>query len=190
MLADSVAWRDTPGAFWRGLRTVALDGTTLQVPDAPANKATFGTRKAKGGGENGYPLLRLLVLVETGTRAVLGAVFGPFCEGETAYASSLFGHLRAGMLLLADRGFDGWELMKAIQAEGADFLIRSRLARTPLVLRRGYVGLPKTSTNASARNLHSHAPAARRVLPVRLRLRPPAGQDRRGEHHRGAFPLE
>ncbi|WP_406300845.1 IS4 family transposase (plasmid) [Embleya sp. NBC_00888] len=136
VLAGPVAWRNTPGAFWRGLRTVAMDGTTLQVPDAPANRMTFGKAKAKGGGENGYPFLRLLVLVETGTRVLLGVTFGPHAQGETTYAPTLFGHLRAGMLVLADRGFDSWELLSAISDRGADYLVRSRTARTPMILKR------------------------------------------------------
>lgn len=34
VLAGPVAWRHTPGAFWRGLRTVAIDGTSLHLPDS------------------------------------------------------------------------------------------------------------------------------------------------------------
>ena len=33
-------------------------------------------------GETGYPVIQLMTLVETGTRALLGAVFGPRADGE------------------------------------------------------------------------------------------------------------
>ncbi|MBC9719497.1 hypothetical protein H9Y04_44050 [Streptomyces sp. TRM66268-LWL] len=46
-----------------------------------------------------------MTLVETGTRAVIGAVFGPARDGETSYATRLLHHLTPGMLVSWDRGF-------------------------------------------------------------------------------------
>ena len=47
-----------------------------------------------------------MTLVETGTRALLGAVFGPTATGETDYAARRLLHLlNASMLVLWDRGF-------------------------------------------------------------------------------------
>ncbi len=43
---------------------------------------------------------------------------------ETELARRLFGHLRAGMLLIADRGFAGFDLWRAAAASGADLLWR------------------------------------------------------------------
>jgi hypothetical protein len=45
-----------------------------------------------------------MTLVETGTRALIGAVFGPTAEGETSYAGRLLHLLSPDMLLLWDRG--------------------------------------------------------------------------------------
>jgi hypothetical protein len=124
----------TPGVFWRGMRTVAIDATTLHVPDT----VRIGARYAKRVGERlafGYPLLRLSVLVECGTRAVIGAVFGPEADGEATHARRLLGKLTAGMLLLADAGYDSWELLRDIAATEAHYLCRSGARRTPLILR-------------------------------------------------------
>jgi hypothetical protein len=87
--------------FYRGLRVVAVDGTTLSVPDEPA----VAWRYPKHGGpvlKFGYPLLRLVALVECGTRALLGAVFGPDTTGELGYAHRLLNLLDESMVLLAD----------------------------------------------------------------------------------------
>ena len=54
----------------------------------------------------GYPVVRLMTLVETGTRALLGAVFGPPSTGEIDYARALSPLLNKDMLVLTDRGFD------------------------------------------------------------------------------------
>ena len=47
-----------------------------------------------------------MTLVETGTRALIGAVFGPTADGELAWARKLLHLLDATMLVLMDRGFD------------------------------------------------------------------------------------
>jgi hypothetical protein len=87
-LAGPVARPGQTGAFYRGLRTVAVDGTLLHTPDDEV--LTWRYRKRVGEAvEFGYPLLRLLVLVECGTRAVLAAAFGPESDGELTYASRL-----------------------------------------------------------------------------------------------------
>ncbi|MEJ8632467.1 transposase domain-containing protein [Streptomyces sp. MS2.AVA.5] len=102
-LAGPVAARGQAGAFYRGLRTVAVDGTLLHVPDDEAITWRYPKRVGEKM-EFGYPLLRLVVLVECGTRAVLAAAFGPESEGELPYARRLLGALDHSMLLLADAG--------------------------------------------------------------------------------------
>ncbi|GAA3846198.1 hypothetical protein GCM10022226_82150 [Sphaerisporangium flaviroseum] len=54
----------------------AIDGTTMAVPDSPANLAEFTKHRCNNGG-SAYPAIRLLVLVSCGTRAVLDAVWWP-----------------------------------------------------------------------------------------------------------------
>jgi hypothetical protein len=122
-----------PGTFWRGLRTVAIDATCLHVPDSARIRERY--RKRRGEGRTfGYPMLRLSVLVECGTRALIGAVFGPDTDGETAQAQQLLSKLTVGMLLLADAGYDSWQLLADIAATGAQCLCRSGARRTPLIL--------------------------------------------------------
>ncbi len=43
----------TPGAYLSGLRLMALDGTTLDVPDTPANVSTFGRQPTPRGAAPG-----------------------------------------------------------------------------------------------------------------------------------------
>ncbi|WP_432075731.1 transposase [Streptomyces wuyuanensis] len=75
-----------------------------------------------------------MTLVETGTRAVIGAVFGPTREGETAYATRLLQHLAPGMLVLWDRGFDGNDFLAVVHAIGAHVVGRISARRRPPVL--------------------------------------------------------
>jgi hypothetical protein len=135
-VAGPVAGPGMPGVFWRRFRVVAVDGTTLRVSDAPG-LAGGGYRKRSGvRAEFGYPLLRLVALVECGTRALVGAVFGPERDGETTFADRLLHLLAPGMLLLGDCGFDSWRLLAKVRGQGAHFLVRSGASRTPLIWRR------------------------------------------------------
>jgi hypothetical protein len=113
---------------WRGLLVCAVDGTTMSVPDSPANLARYGHQSGSHGG-SGYPLVRLIAVVACGTRALLAVAFGPFGKGETSYAPEVLGCLRPGMLLLGDRNFAVAKLLSAIAGvggTGADVLIRCK----------------------------------------------------------------
>lgn len=108
-----------------GLLAVAWDGTTVKAPAGPENIAAFGVPRGKADGH--YPQVRLVMLVACGTRALPGAAMGPLRgkgTGERALASQLAGCLRAGMLLIADRGFCSWALWNTAAGAGADLLWR------------------------------------------------------------------
>ncbi|GAA1934781.1 IS4 family transposase [Streptantibioticus ferralitis] len=81
------------------------------------------------------PLLRLVALVECGTRALLGATFGPDTTGELGYARRLLDHLDASMVLLADAYYDAYDFLEAVTGTGASFLLRSTRKRRPAVRR-------------------------------------------------------
>ncbi len=136
-LAGPVGGRGQPGVFYRGLRTVAVDGTHLHVPDDRAVTGRYRARTGKTAqAQAGYPLLRLAALIECGTRAVLAAAFGPDTAGELAYARQLTSALDASMLLLADAAFDAAPFLREVTGTGAQFLVRSAARRCPAPLRR------------------------------------------------------
>lgn len=123
------ATRDTPGVFWFGLRLVAWDATMLDAPDTDDNATVF--RRARNGHAHGYPQVRLLMLIEVGTKAVIDAAFG--AGSEQVLAGQVLDSLRPGMLLLADRNFPGWRMWQQAAVTGAHLLWRvkasSRLPR-------------------------------------------------------------
>jgi Insertion element 4 transposase N-terminal/Transposase DDE domain len=123
-----VADRETRGAFYRSWRLAAIDGTTFDLPDTTANVAAFGRPPRSGRGEKevGYPQIRMVGLVECGTHVVFDAALGPLRTGEHDLARRVFGSLRPGILVLADRGFVGVALWQTAAATGADLLWRVR----------------------------------------------------------------
>lgn len=113
----------TDAARWRGLLVCAFDGTELDVPDSAANRAAF-TKSGSGAKQAGYPHLRLVALVACGSRRVLDAAFGPTATTERDLAQRLFTSLRAGMLVLVDRGFPAATWLADLRSTETEFLAR------------------------------------------------------------------
>jgi hypothetical protein len=136
LVAGPVGQPRTPGVCYRGLRTVAFDGlNSLKVPDTDRNRGWLGRIRYHLGWA-GYPTLRVMALVETGTRALLGAaVGGTDKRDELALATGLIGLVRPGMLVLLDRAFDATGFLTQLAQTGAQFLVRGKLTRKPRVLR-------------------------------------------------------
>jgi hypothetical protein len=124
-VAQPIATSDTRGAFYRGMRLMALDGTVLDMPDTPANAALFG-RPQSGRSEGAFPQVRLLVLCELGTHVVCGLNLRPLKYGEQCMVRGLLPRLPAGSLLLWDRNFLSYELIQAVLQHGAHLLARAK----------------------------------------------------------------
>jgi len=122
-LARPVAAPETKGAWYRSWRTVAMDGSTFDVPDTHANAARFGYPGASRG-SSAYPQIRWVALIETGTHAIFACQMASYDTGEVTLAKDVLGALKPGMLLLADRLFFGYELWTAAAATKADLLWR------------------------------------------------------------------
>jgi hypothetical protein len=144
---------ETPGAFYRGLRLMGLDGTVLDVPDSEVNALAFGRPSAGPRGEGAFPQVRKLSLVELGTHVEVDFVVRPIANGEQAMVGALLGHLDPDMLPLWDRGFFSYDLWKAVTARGVKILARvtSRLILQPIRNLADGSYLAKIYPSASAR---------------------------------------
>lgn len=132
VLAGPLARPTTPGVRFGPFRTVSFDGcSSIKLPESDRNVDFFGPQS-----RGGYPMLELMTLVETGTRALIGAVFGATSDGETAYARRLLHLLGPDMLVLWDKGFDANAFLAAVASTGAQFLGRLRANRRAPVLAR------------------------------------------------------
>jgi len=117
-----------PGAFYRGLRLVAFDGSTFELADEPSIEQAFG-RPGGRQGPAGYPQARCVVLAECATHAILGARLGEYRSGEWELCRPLLARLEPGMLCMADRGFNGFEHWSQASATGAQLLWRCAVNR-------------------------------------------------------------
>lgn len=155
---------DTVGAFYRRWRLVAMDGSTLDVADTAENDGAFGRPgSGRGEGTSAFPQLRVVALAECGTHAMFAAAVGPHSAGEQTLARELTTALRPGMLVLADRGFDGYPVFAACAATGADLCFRTRDIGSLPLLRRLDDG-----SYLSELVKHDDRRSRSKVLPVRV----------------------
>jgi len=124
-VARQIATAQTPRAFLGGLRLMAIDGTTIDVADTPENERAFGRPTTKRG-NGAFPQIRVLALIETGTHVICDAVIRPFGTGEVPPALRLLRSIGPGMLLLWDRGFHSYEMVRTTVKQQAHFLGRTK----------------------------------------------------------------
>ncbi len=120
---------ETPGAFYRGHRLMALDGSLFNVPDTQANAAAFG-RSCNQYGKGAYPQARAVMLTECGSHATIGLHLGDYDEAEIHGAYALLSRLARGMFLMHDANFFGGAYLEALTAKGvrALFALSSTVA--------------------------------------------------------------
>jgi hypothetical protein len=109
-VCQPLATPETPGAFLFGLRLVAIDGTTEDVPDTPANVAAFGRHQGDRG-PSAFPQVQGVYLVECGTHAVIDAGFWPYHTSERVGGFRLLRSVTPGMLVMGDRGFHEYDML-------------------------------------------------------------------------------
>ena len=121
-----IARPQAPGAWFRGLRLMAVDGSCMDVADESGNAAYFGY-PASSRGDSAFPQARVLCLVECGTHVVTAARIAPYETSEQAMAADLLpAKLAPDMLVMADRNFYGFKLWGQACASGAKLLWRVR----------------------------------------------------------------
>jgi len=169
-----------PARRWRGLRLLALDGTSVSMPRAAALFEHYGAHRARTTTVR-YPLARFCCLLAVGTSAVVDYRFGPFTTTETAMATEMLGGVGPGDLVLGDRYFAGSPTLARLLAHGADFLMRKNarliVDRLPVVRRLGrddfITDLPMSKP---ARRQDPTLPRTARIRIFRATWTTPAGE--------------
>jgi hypothetical protein len=124
---------DNPHAFYAGLRLMALDSFVVDVADTPANERAFA-RPGSGRAAGAFPQARVLSLCEAGTHVLWRSLIKPHRRGEVPMARYLLRFLEENMLLLWDRNFLCYDLVRQVRQRKAHLLarIKKNLIFTPI----------------------------------------------------------
>ncbi len=118
-----LATPETRDAFVCGWRLMAIDGTTEDLADTPANTKYFG-RPHGGRGDGAFPQVRAVYLCECGTHAICDAGFWPLAVSERVGGLRMLRSVGPGMLVTWDRGFHGFDMCVQTRQRRAHFLAR------------------------------------------------------------------
>jgi hypothetical protein len=120
-----------PGWHWRGRPVRLVDGTTVPMPDTPANQAAYPQSRGQRPGL-GFPLCRLVGLICLGSGAVLDAAVGCYRGkggDEQSLLRSMLGTLACGDVLLGDAYFATYFLLCTLRERGIEGVFEQYGAR-------------------------------------------------------------
>jgi Transposase DDE domain len=114
--------------LWCGHRVRVVDGSTLTLPDTPANQKAYPQQSVQKPG-CGFPILRLVGLFCLATGFLSAWATGSWHQHELVLLQLLWPHLRPDDVLLADRGFCCWGLLAQCQRHQIHAVFRVRGTR-------------------------------------------------------------
>ena len=117
-----------PKDLWCGHHVRVVDGTTVTLPDTPANQQDYPQQSVQKPG-CGFPILRVVALFDLATGLISAWTHGPWRRHELTLFQQLWEHLDPGDVLLADRGFCAWGLLAQCAAREVHAVFRARGVR-------------------------------------------------------------
>jgi hypothetical protein len=90
--------------LWHGHRVFLIDGSSFSMPDTPALQKEFGQPSQQLPG-CGFPVAHLMVLCDAAEGYLLQTEASPLCTHDLSRAPAMHQALRAGDVLVGDRGF-------------------------------------------------------------------------------------
>ena len=93
-----------PPSLWLGHRTFAVDGSSFSMPDTPELQQEFGQsgKQRKGCG---FPVAHFLAMFDSATGFLVEVLASPLRTHDMSKVAQIHPALRAGDVLVGDRGF-------------------------------------------------------------------------------------
>jgi len=108
---------------WRGFRLLAVDGSTLKLPNVKEITDHFGASK-------GVPMARLSHLYDVLNKIVVDMVVSPYHVGERKLLAQHRDYFGPNDIVLLDRGYFGFHTFALILSRGAHFCARLKIGAT------------------------------------------------------------
>ena len=100
-----------------------VDGSTVQLPDTPANQKHYPQPSSQKPG-CGFPVMRLVGLFSLASGALLEVALGNLLSHDLRVFAQLWETLRSGDILLGDRGFGNFPTVAQLPRQGVDVVAR------------------------------------------------------------------
>jgi Transposase DDE domain len=112
--------------LWKGRRVCLFDGTTVSMPDTPANRGEYPLTYNQTPGTN-FALARIGAIISLSCGAILDLGMCRYAgkgQGEVSLLRRLWDVLQPGDVLLGDRLMSGWVGMLLLKRRGVDTVSR------------------------------------------------------------------
>lgn len=120
-----------PHETFMGLRLIAVDGTVVAAPDNAATRDAFGCVVNTKGVASVQA--RLLCCHDVLNNHAVATRIAPYGQSEVNMAFDCVGGFGSGHLMIYDRLFLGWGLIRMHQLKGVEFLMRCTLTANNVV---------------------------------------------------------
>ena len=120
-----VRWR------WKGRMIKLVDGSTVSMPDTPANQEAYPQHAQQQRGL-GFPIARILGVFCLASGSLVTFAVGRYCgkeTGEPAVLRQVANCLTPGEVILGDRYYSSYFMVASLQACGVDYVGRQHQRR-------------------------------------------------------------
>src|SRR5215468_7795315 len=178
-----------PQWLWKGRHVYLFDGTTVTMPDTPANQEAY-PQVYNQQPSLGFPIARVGAVISLACGAVVNLGFCRYAgkgQGEVSLLRRLWDVLRPGDVLLGDRLLANWLNIVLLQKRGVELVGRLNTAHRRADFRRGRRLGPDdhlvrwakpTSIRSLDREAYHALPAFITVRETRIRVRQPGFRTR------------
>ncbi len=119
---------------WHGFRLLAVDGSTVQLPNEEEIKEHFGCWHPAKSTEP-CPMARVSQMFDVLNHITVDTIISPKKEGERSLAAKHFDFINANDLVLSDRGYPAFWYFQLIVNKGADYCARLPIERWKVILK-------------------------------------------------------
>lgn len=114
--------KHVPVPRWHGLRVVAIDGSTVRLPDVGDLRESFGGMLTSCG--QFRVMANVVSLFDVATQVTFDTKLAPYATDERSIAKELWDSLSRDDLLLLDRGFPSFSIFIGLQERAIPFCAR------------------------------------------------------------------
>lgn len=109
---------------WHGMRTLAVDGTRLVLPNHPSVVEEFGQHKFGPNADSPRSLAIASMLYDVFNQITIDAQIASYSDSEGDLLSKHMDKIKEGDLLLLDRGYPCFWLLFLLKARKIEFCVR------------------------------------------------------------------
>lgn len=117
-------YQDADYHVWHGMRTLAVDGTRLTLPNHPGVVKEFGQHQFGPNADSPRSLALGSMLYHVLNQITIDAQLAPYASSERDLLMQHLDKINPGDLLLLDRGYPCFWLLFLLKAKGVEFCVR------------------------------------------------------------------